>query len=58
MQVLIKSRHPKAAGLCELTESRVRFVRRRLRWLVPRAACASAASVRDPELERPLSSTL
>lgn len=37
MQVLFKSRHPKAAELRELTESRVRFVLRRLGWLVPRA---------------------
>lgn len=37
MQVLIKSRHPQAAELRELTERRVRFVLRRLRWLVPRA---------------------
>lgn len=37
MQVLFKSRHPKAAELRELTERRVRFVLRRLGWLVPRA---------------------
>lgn len=37
MQVHFKSRHPKAAELRELTESRVRLVRRRLGWLVPRA---------------------
>lgn len=37
MQVLFRSRHPHAADLRELTERRVRFVLRRLRWLVPRA---------------------
>lgn len=37
MQVLFKSRHPHAADLRELTERRVRFVLRRLGWMVPRA---------------------
>ena len=37
MQVLFKSRHPHAADLRDLAESRVRFVLRRLGWLVPRA---------------------
>ena len=37
MQVLFKSRHPQASDLRELTERRVRFVLRRLGWLVPRA---------------------
>ena len=37
MQVLFKSRHPQATGLRDLTERRVRFVLRRLGWLVPRA---------------------
>jgi hypothetical protein len=37
MQVLFKSRHPQAAELRDLTEHRVRFVLRRLGWLVPRA---------------------
>ena len=37
MQVLFKSRHPQATDLRDLTESRVRFVLRRLGWLVPRA---------------------
>ncbi len=37
MQVLFKSRHPQAAELRELTERRVRFVLRRVGWLVPRA---------------------
>ncbi|MBK6602183.1 MAG: HPF/RaiA family ribosome-associated protein [Betaproteobacteria bacterium] len=37
MQVLFKSRHPHAAELRDLTERRVRFVLRRLGWLVPRA---------------------
>ena len=37
MQVLFKSRHPQAAELRDLTERRVRFVLRRLGWLVPRA---------------------
>ncbi len=37
MQVLFKSRHPQANELRDLTERRVRFVLRRLRWLVPRA---------------------
>ncbi len=37
MQVLFKSRHPQATELRDLTEHRVRFVLRRLGWLVPRA---------------------
>lgn len=37
MQVLFKSRHPQATELRDLAERRVRFVLRRLRWLVPRA---------------------
>ena len=37
MQVLFKSRHPQAAELRDLSERRVRFVLRRLGWLVPRA---------------------
>ena len=37
MQVLFKSRHPHATELRGLTEHRVRFVLRRLGWLVPRA---------------------
>ena len=37
MQVLFKSRHPHAADLRDLTERRVRFVLRRVGWLVPRA---------------------
>ena len=37
MQVLFKSRHPQASDLRDLTERRVRFVLRRLGWLVPRA---------------------
>ncbi|MGM9513609.1 HPF/RaiA family ribosome-associated protein [Roseateles sp. DB2] len=37
MQVLFKSRHPQATELRELAERRVRFVLRRLGWLVPRA---------------------
>lgn len=37
MQVLFKSRNPQAAELRDLTERRVRFVFRRLVWLVPRA---------------------
>ena len=37
MQVLFKSRHPQATGLRDLAERRVRFVLRRLLWLVPRA---------------------
>jgi ribosome-associated translation inhibitor RaiA len=37
MQVLFKSRHPQATGLRDLTERRVRFVLRRLGWMVPRA---------------------
>ena len=36
MQVLFKSRHPQASELRDLTERRVRFVLRRLSWLVPR----------------------
>ncbi len=37
MQVLFKSRDPRATELRVLTERRVRFVLRRLSWLVPRA---------------------
>lgn len=37
MQVLFKSRHPQATDLRDLTDRRVRFVLRRLGWLVPRA---------------------
>jgi len=37
MQVLFKSRHPNAADLRDLAERRVRFVLRRLSFLVPRA---------------------
>jgi hypothetical protein len=37
MQVLFKSRHPNATELTELTERRVRFVLRRVAWLVPHA---------------------
>jgi hypothetical protein len=37
MQVLFKSRHPEATDLRDQTEQRVRFVLRRLVWLVPRA---------------------
>lgn len=37
MQVLFKSRDPQAHELRDLTERRVRFVLRRLGWLVPRA---------------------
>jgi hypothetical protein len=37
MQVLFKSRHPHATELTELTERRVRFVLRRVAWLVPHA---------------------
>lgn len=37
MQVLFKSRHPQATDLRDLTERRVRFVLRRLGWMVPRA---------------------
>ena len=37
MQVLFKSRHNDANELRELAERRVRFVLRRMGWLVPRA---------------------
>jgi hypothetical protein len=37
MQVLFKTRHLQATELRDLTECRVRFVLRRLSWLVPRA---------------------
>jgi len=37
MQVLFKTRDPHATELRDLTERRVRFVLRRLGWLVPRA---------------------
>jgi hypothetical protein len=37
MQVIFESRDPAGAQLRELVEQRVRFVIRRLAWLVPRA---------------------
>ena len=37
MHVLFKSRHPQATELRDLTDRRVRFVLRRVGWLVPRA---------------------
>ncbi len=37
MQVLFKTRHPDAGAMRDLVERRVRFVLRRLGWLVPRA---------------------
>ena len=37
MQVQLKTRHPQAAELRELTVRRVRFALRRLAWLVPHA---------------------
>ena len=37
MKVLFKARDPQASELRDLTERRVRFVLRRLGWLVPRA---------------------
>jgi len=37
MHVQFKSRHPQATEFRDLTERRVRFVLRRLSWLVPRA---------------------
>jgi len=37
MKVLFKARDPQAHELRDLTERRVRFVLRRLGWLVPRA---------------------
>jgi hypothetical protein len=37
MQVIFESRHPEAAEMRELVVQRVRFVLRRLSWLVPRA---------------------
>ena len=37
MQVLFKSQHPQATELSDLAEHRVRFVLRRIGWLVPRA---------------------
>ena len=37
MKVLFRARDPRATELRELTERRVRFVLRRLGWLVPRA---------------------
>ena len=47
MQVLFKSRHPHATELRDLTERRVRFVMRRLGWLVPRAE-VQMSDVNDP----------
>lgn len=37
MQVLFETRHPEALPLRDLAERRLRFVMRRLTWLVPRA---------------------
>lgn len=37
MQIRFESRHPDADALAPLAERRLRFVMRRLRWLVPRA---------------------
>ena len=37
MQVIFESRDPAGAQLRELAERRVRFVMRRLSWLIPRA---------------------
>lgn len=37
MQVIFKPSHPQAAELRDQTERRVRFVLRRLGWMVPRA---------------------
>ncbi|HRD94929.1 MAG: HPF/RaiA family ribosome-associated protein [Rubrivivax sp.] len=37
MQVLVKSRHPNATDLRQQAERRVRFVLRRMVWMVPRA---------------------
>ncbi len=37
MQVLFTSRHPMAAEFRALSEQRIRFALRRLKWLVPRA---------------------
>jgi hypothetical protein len=37
MKVLFMARHPQASELRDLTERRVRFMLRRLGWLVPRA---------------------
>ncbi|TDP62085.1 HPF/RaiA family ribosome-associated protein [Roseateles toxinivorans] len=47
MQVLFKSRHPQATDLRDLTERRVRFVLRRLGWLVPSAE-VSMSDVNGP----------
>ncbi len=37
MQVLVECRDPQAAGLRHLAVTRLQFVLRRVRWLVPRA---------------------
>ncbi len=37
MQILFKSRHPQANEMRDLAQQRLRFVLRRLTWLVPRA---------------------
>lgn len=37
MQVIFETRDPQAAGLRQLAVTRLRFVLRRVRWLVPRA---------------------
>lgn len=38
MQVLFETRDPQAAGLRQLAVTRLQFVLRRVRWLVPRAS--------------------
>lgn len=47
MQVLFESRHPQATELRDLTQRRVRFVLRRVVWLVPRAE-VSMSDVNGP----------
>jgi hypothetical protein len=43
MQVVFESRDPEGARLRDLAVQRVRFVMRRLSWLVPRGPLTSAS---------------
>lgn len=47
MQVLFKSRHPQAAEMRDLAQQHLRFVLRRLSWLVPQAT-VSLSDVNGP----------
>ncbi len=47
MEVLFETRHPEAAAMHDLAVRRLRFVMRRLTWLVPRAK-VSMSDVNGP----------